>query len=218
MFNVVAILPCRGRKEQTQDCVRRLLATANIPHDTNWKLVLVGGIEDEDIVTSIASEFDVYGLVEQEPTLTYWTALQRATDDYPATHYAMLANDLLPAVNWLPQAMNKLLSTFPDGNGIVGFNGDGHGDSHSAHFIISKELLEQFGGWPVWYNHNFGDTEFCIRAQEIGRYVKAPYAILFHNHPWISANSDDEVYQAGRSRFRVDEELFRIRRMQQWKS
>lgn len=218
MHHVVAILPCRGREEQTRECVRRLLATVNIPHDTNWKLVLVSGTEDEQIVTSIANEFNVYGLVEQEERLSYWTALQRASTDYKGTHYAMLANDLIPAVNWLSQAMNKLLSVFPDGNGIVGFNGDGHGDSHSAHFIISQQLLDQFGGWPVWYNHNFGDTEFCIRAQEMGRYVKAPYAILFHNHPWISGQDDDEVYQAGRLRFRADEELFRIRRMQQWKS
>jgi len=218
MHNVVAILPCRGRKEQTQECVRRLLATTNIPHDTNWKLVLVGGYNDEDVVTSIAKQFNVYGLVEKESTLTYWNALQRATDDYEGSHYAILANDLLPAINWLPQAMNKLMNTFPDGNGLVGFNGDGHGDNHSCHFIISKELLLQFGGWPVWYQHNFGDTEFCLRAQEVGRYVKAPYAILFHNHPWISAHDDDEVYQHGRSMFRMDESLFHKRRLNQWKS
>lgn len=219
MLDIVAILPCKGRKEQTLECVKRLIATAGVQHNTYWKLVLVSGKEDEDIVSFISQETNVFGIIESEPSLTYWQALQRATSDYPtATHYIMLANDLLPAVNWLTNAIHKLVQTFPDLQGIVGFNGDGHGDSHSCHFMISSGMLQEFGGWPIWYHHNFGDTEFCIRANQKGRYIKAPYAILFHNHPWISAHTDDEIYELGRKYFQQDELLFLHRKASKWES
>jgi len=218
MLEIVAILPCRGRKEQTLDCVQRLIATSGIPHNTYWKLVLISGKEDEDIVTSVSGVTNVYGIVETEPVLTYWQALQRASQDFPATHYIMLANDLIPAVNWLTNAIHKLTNTFSDLNGIIGFNGDGHGESHSCHFMISSSLLNDFGGWPVWYHHNYGDTEMCLRANQKGRFVKAPYAILFHNHPWISAHTDDDIYAEGRKRFREDEALFMHRKANGWKS
>lgn len=215
-MHIVAILPCRGRKEQTLECVRRLLLTAGAPHNDFWKLVLVGGSEDADVVESIASETGVYGLVEAEERLTYWTALSRATEEYRGTHYICLANDLLPVVNWLQNAVKKMGYSFPDANCVIGFNGDGHDESHSCHFMISKQMLDLLGGWPVWYSHNYGDTEICVRAREMGRYAKAPYAILFHNHPWISAQKDDSVYEQGRANYQVDSKLFHERRNAKW--
>ena len=217
MSKIVAILPCRGRKEQTRDCTHRLLATSGMRYGIDWQLVLVGGKDDEELIADISRDANVYGLIEQEPQLTYWTALQRASDDFDADYYISLANDLLPVVNWLSIAHQKMQSTFSDGIGMVGFNGDGHPEQHSCHFIISKKLLQEFGGWPVWYTHNYGDTEFCLRANSIGRYVKSPWAILFHNHPWISAQKDDEVYQKGRQTFRLDEATFMRRRNNGWK-
>ncbi len=217
MTKVVVILPCRGRHEQTLECVRRMVATAGLPHNDVWKMVLVGGSNDEEIVSDVSKKIGVYGLIESEPQLTYWTALQRATNDFPAEYYACIANDLLPVVNWLSSAVHKMQTTFSDGIGMVGFNGDGHPESHSAHFLISKTLLDSFGGWPVWYSHNFGDTELCIRARNMGRYTKSPWSVLFHNHPWISAHADDEVYAQGRSRFSVDQALFTERQNNGWK-
>ena len=38
-MNVAAIMPCRGRPEQTVTCVRRLLATAGAP----FQLIAAGG-------------------------------------------------------------------------------------------------------------------------------------------------------------------------------
>jgi hypothetical protein len=215
-MHIVAILPCRGRKEQTLECVRRLLFTAGIPHGESWKMILVGGKEDADIVESVAAETGVYGLVESEEHLTYWLALSCATEEYPATHYICLANDLLPVVHWLAKAVKKMNHSFPDQNCVIGFNGDGHDEPHSCHFMISKSMLDTLGGWPVWYSHNFGDTEICCRANEMGRYAKAAYAILFHNHPWISAQKDDSIYEQGRRNFKTDEMLFLARRNAKW--
>lgn len=215
-MEVVAILPCRGRKEQTEDCVRRLLATERMKHGLDWQLVLSSGQEDADVVESIAKKTNTFGLIATEPRLSYWQALQEATNRYEATYYVCLANDLLPAVQWLSSAIDKMHETYPDNHGVVGFNGDGHTTNHACHFLISRSMLNDFGGWPVWYHHNFGDTEICVRAREKGRFVKAPYSILFHNHPWISAQKDDEIYEQGRSKFRDDEMQFINRRKKGW--
>lgn len=216
-MRVVAIMPCRGRKEQTLECVRRLLATDRLQHGLDWQLVVVSGTDDGEIVESVAKAANIHGLVAEKPRLSYWEALQYGTNEFPADYYVCLANDLLPAVQWLTSALEKMQETFADGVGVVGFNGDGHQVNHACHFMISSKLLDDFGGWPVWYHHNFGDTEICVRAREMGRFVKAPYSILFHNHPWISAQKDDEVYELGRSKFRDDDILFVKRRQNKWK-
>jgi GT2 family glycosyltransferase len=77
--------------------------------------------------------------------------------------------------------------------------------------LIHRDLLASFGGWPVWYHHNFGDTELCLRAQQAGRYGKAAWAVLFHDHVFFGA-PDDAVYAEGRSRAHEDEALFQQRR------
>jgi hypothetical protein len=215
-MSVVVILPCRGRKEQTLNVVQRLLATSGLPHHVEWKLVLVSGSDDADVVQDIAKETKVFGLVSERNRLSYWEALQLATDEYPADLYACVANDVLPCVNWLVVAIQKFQETFTDGLGMVGFNGDGHNENHSCHFLISSSLLKLLGGWPIWYHHNFGDTEIVTRARQMGRYVKSHWSILFHDHPWISAKTDDEVYAQGRSQSGADSLLFDYRRKNGW--
>lgn len=142
-MQVVAILPCRGRKEQTLECVRRLLATEIMQHGIDWRLVVVSGTDDSDIVESIAQSTNIHGLVAEKPRLSYWEALQYGTNEFPADYYVCLANDLLPAVRWLTSAMEKMQETFSDGVGVVGFNGDGHQTNHACHLMISSKLLDE---------------------------------------------------------------------------
>lgn len=217
-MSIVVILPCRGRKEQTLNVVQRLLATSGLQHLHDWKLVLVSGSDDADVVEYVSSQTGVYGIIDSQPRLSYWEALQVATEAYQAPLYACVANDVLPCINWLAVAQQKFYEMYSDGLGMVGFNGDGHHESHSCHFLISSSLLQQFGGWPVWYHHNFGDTEIVTRARQIGRYVKSHWAILFHDHPWISAKTDDNVYAQGRSQADQDQKLFAMRKATGWTS
>ena len=83
-------------------------------------------------------------------------------------------------------------TTFGDGPGLLGFNDGHHETEHSCHFLISRTLLDDYGGWPVWYDHNYGDTELCQRAIADGLYAKAPWATLFHDHPYFGG--DDDAY------------------------
>lgn len=210
-MRVAVILPCYGRPEQTLRNAQRLRQAAGRV-DALW--YATGGPDEAPTLAQLARE----GWAPQVPAdrpLTYWEALQRVTDATAAPLLCAVANDLLPGVRWLAVGLDAYRARFGDGYGMLGFNGDGHGPDHSCHFLIHRELLAELGGWPVWYRHNFGDTELCIRARQLGRYAKAPWAILYHDHANVGAG-DDDVYQAGRSGWDADERLFRARRARGW--
>jgi len=147
--------------------------------------------------------------------LTYWQALAEETRLSDTDLIVGLANDLLPGQHWLQRAYSAYRETFGSGPGMVGFNDGHHETEHSCHFLISRSLLDHYGGWPVWYDHNFGDTELCQRAIADGLYVKAPWATLFHDHPYFGGD-DDRVYAEGRAQSDRDYQLYEQRRRAGW--
>lgn len=224
-MQIAAIMPCKGRPAQTVENVRRLLATAGYDY---WRLVCV--VDDDP---------EVYDLLLQQrathagpgylfanvigPSDTgwqrhgYWQALELGTLARPdATYLINLANDLWACDDWLKHAVEDYRSAFGDGPGLLGFAGDGWGYQHSCHFLVSRALLDRYGGWPTWYSHNFGDRELCARAQQDGVYAKSERAYLEHCHPLRGQAPDDAVYQAGRATYHQDEVLFVERRRQGW--
>lgn len=211
-MRVAAIMPCRGRPEQTVANVRRLLATAG---DVEWQLYCVGGRDEESLLGQLARYCSVGGSVEHT-RLTYWQAMAYGTKMRSGDLIANLANDLLPGQHWLRRAVEAFDATFPDGYGMLGFN-DGHWtEEHSPHFLISRTLLADLGGWPTWYDHNYGDTELCQRAMELGVYAKASWATLYHDHPYYAAGNDDSVYQEGRRSAERDRLLYEQRKATGW--
>jgi hypothetical protein len=254
-MKIAAIMPCRGRAEQTARNVKRLLDTAGY---ADWRLILA--VDNDQAVwdclgdQSFASDprVELCGLWDPARLrmagspgyrLGYWKTLAAATqylasvpDDaagqdervdrilknkplraFAATHYVNLANDLIPGMHWLGRAVAGWGQAFQDDRGVLGFNGDSHEVAHSCHFLISRRLLGDFGGWPIWYDHNFGDTELCQRAIQRGVYAKLPWAILFHDHPYFGGD-DDAVYATGRARAAQDEQLYQRRRALQWQA
>lgn len=225
-MDVAAIMPCRGRAEQTVTNVKRLLATAG--YEGWWRLILVcdGDQEVYDALSQSAREQPVPGgevvrVIGPDGSGRfvqhgYWGALELGAMVYPnATHLVNLANDLLPGRHWLARGVAAYRARFGDGDGLMGFNDGLHGPEHSPHFLISRGLLERYGGWPVHYQHNFGDTELCRHAQQDGCYGKAAWAVLYHNHLENGA-ADDEVYRAGRETYEQDARLFEERRRLGW--
>lgn len=213
---IAAIMPCRGRAEQTVRNVRRLLATAGA---VDWKLYLASGSDDSAMVNDVlrAVEQTVIMATSRTPRMTYWQALAMVTERADAPLLANLANDLLPGQHWLQRAYAAYRQTFGNGPGMVGFNDGHHETAHSCHFLISRALLDSYGGWPVWYDHTHGDTELCQRAIADGLYVKAPWATLFHDHPYFGGD-DDAVYAEGRAKVDQDAALYERRRMNGWRS
>jgi hypothetical protein len=211
-MKIAAIMPCRGRAEQTARNVRRLLATAG---DVEWQLICM--IDRDPVVNEALSSADLPVWRMATPQPGYWHALQQATDYWRVefTHLINLANDLLPGQHWLQRAAGAYRETFGDGPGLLGLNDGHHETGHSCHFLISRSLLDDYGGWPVWYDHNFGDTELCQRAIADGLYAKAPWATLFHDHPYFGG-ADDATYAEGRAQVERDGRLYEERRARGW--
>lgn len=210
-MNIAAILPCRGRQVQTVTNVKRLLATAGYDQ---WRLIAVGGTDERIILDSLES-FGVTVVRSSAPRLTYWQALAGVTAQTDATHLVNLANDLLPGQYWLRRAVEAYDEEFGNWPALLGFNGDSHEVDHSCHFMIDRVLLEHYGGWPVWYDHNFGDTELIARAIQDRAYAKAPWALLYHDHPYWGG-ADDAIYAEGRASSDRDATIYEQRRRAGW--
>lgn len=209
---IAAIMPCRGRAEQTVRNVRRLLATAG---PVEWQLICIGGEQERDVLMACSAAGAKVRHILGVDRLTYWQALAEETRLCDAPLLVGLANDLLPGQHWLARAYSAYRETFGDTPGMVGFNDGHHETGHSCHFLISRSLLDRYGGWPVHYDHNFGDTELCQRAIADGCYVKAPWATLFHDHPYFGG-ADDQVYAEGRAQVDRDYQLYEQRRRAGW--
>jgi hypothetical protein len=208
---ITAIMPCRGRAEQTVRNVKRLLATAG---RVEWYLYLV--VDDD---TPTLAHLKVYaGASYTEGTSSqvgYWRCLQKATEETDAPLICNLANDLLPGRDWLARCYAAYRARFGAGDGLMGFNDGIHGPELSPHFLISRRLLDRYGGWPAWYRHTYGDAELCIRAQQDGCYSKAAWSVLYHDHPF-TGGADDAVYAEGRAHIDQDAALFHNRKEQGW--
>lgn len=224
-MRVAAVMPCRGRTEQTVRNVQRLLATAGA---VDWRLTLVVDGDPDLFQTLLQHDLaaDVICSVEwgmRPPTqrVGYWESLRAGSEwlnNADAPLLVNLANDLLPGQHWLQRAVAAYDATFPAPTyGLMGFNDGHHETEHSCHFLIDRDLLTYLGGWPVWYGHNYGDTELCQRAIELGVYAKAPYATLFHDHPYFGGD-DDAVYAEGRRTVDQDHATYERRKANGWRS
>ena len=216
MLDVAVILPCKGRHEQTIRNAARLKSQAA------WKAEwwAISGPEDARLVNYLQAEQEWKPLTV-DPAPTYWQALKLASEYIVAKRaenliapplFCAVANDLIPSPHWLKRGMDAYAARFGTEPGLMGFNGDGYGFDHSCHMLIHRDLLAQLGGWPVWYRHNYGDTELCLRAQQLDRYGKAPYAVLYHDHWRFGGGERDEVYAAGDATFDQDRVTFEQRR------
>jgi hypothetical protein len=209
---ISAIMPCRGRTEQTIDCIKRLLAMAG---RVEWQLI---AICDGDLAshTALAQAGLPIRLLQSTERHGYWPSINAATVTYPAPLLVNLANDLLPGRDWLARGYAAYRNRFGEGDGLMGFNDGLHGPHLSPHFLISRGLLDRYGGWPIHYQHTHGDVELCLRAQQDQRYGKAPWAVLYHNHPYLGAETDG-VYAEGEASIDADYTLFHQRRERGWK-
>lgn len=206
MMTIAAIMPCRGRAAQTVTNIRRLLATAGAP------VQIICMIDRDAAVDRALVEADLPVWRMESAREGYWHALAQATEQWGEfSHLVNLANDLLPGMHWLRRAVAAYAELFGDGPAMIGFNGDSHEVAHSCHFLISRALLARYGGWPVHYRHNYGDTELCERATADRLYAKAPWALLYHDHPYWGG-ADDRVYAEGRATMERDRRLYEARK------
>ena len=218
--SIVAVMPCLGRQERTIDLVPRLIRTAGTE---DWELSLV--VDNDNplhsaLLRAITPQRIPVNILRtnQPDERGYWYAMRRGCKESNAPLVVNLANDLLPGRDWLRRALEAYNQRFADGlGGVMGFNDGVHMGGQAAHFLAARAFLRQWFGddeWPLAYQHNFGDTEICRRAQAAGRFAVAPWAVLYHDHP-VSGGANDEVYQRGAAGWKQDEALFK-QRSAQW--
>jgi hypothetical protein len=202
------VLPVYGREHQSVGAIKQLMATAL--YDASWHVI--SGLADAHTINMMPNH--CRKIVATADSLTYWQALalttQRLDDD---VYVVNVASDLLGVNGWLRRAA-EYLQVNP--NTVFGFNGDGYAQEHACHFAIQMSRIRQYGGWPQWYYHNFGDTEIIQRAISDGIFHKDAWSILFHNHPFIAAAENDDVYNHGQSNFERDMRLFEQRQAAKW--
>lgn len=219
---VLVILPCKGREDQTLRYADRLrVAAGGVEWEKRAHWAAVGGADEGTLLRELwLRGWDQVGGVG--PGYTYWEALLAASlrgtvNGQSPPVLCAVANDCWAWDGWLARGLAAYDERFPDGEGLMGFGGDRHGVEHSCHFLIGRGLLRQLGGWPIWYRHNFGDTELCARARALGRYGKALGAVLEHRHVWHGTADDDPVYARGRSTWDQDLALFTARQARGWR-
>ena len=205
---VVCVLPVRGRAAQTLANAAQLRASAGIA--ATW--LAIGATPDRSTLDALGRAGWRVLLAHTE-RLTYWQALAAAMARTTEAWMVNLANDLTGADGWLAAALACGDESL---RGLIGFAGDGHPETHSCHMLIRRTFLQSLGGWPVWYDHNFGDTELCVRAQELGAYIKCATAVLHHQHPALGHGTDDAVYREGRACWDRDQACYAWRRRHGW--
>lgn len=211
-MRVTAIMPCYQRHAQTLALVPRLLATAGTD---DWELVCV--VNGDVPLAQELQRINRIRVIAGRSNVGYWRALKEGTKRTTSQLVCNLANDLLPGHHWLRKALLAYDTLYKDGIGMIGFN-DGIRNDQSAHFIIARDLLTRWYGeefWPTYYKHTYGDSEMCDRAKSEGKYAIAPFAVLYHDHPYSGAQ-DDAVYKEGRATVPEDKAMYEMRRANNW--
>lgn len=209
---VTAIMPCRGRVAQTLTCIEHLQATAG----ESFELICV--VDDDPEVADAINKLRSFArVIRLSKRGGYWNALRVGTNASRGHQIVNLANDVLPGHRWLARARETFREKFGEGEGLVGLNDGLHGEEHSCHFLIDRSYLARLGGWPTWYDHNYGDTELCARARSEMRYAKSPWAVLYHHH-WAQLGKKlfDRVYAEGGTHSDRDQRLFGLRQAAGW--
>jgi hypothetical protein len=141
----------------------------------------------------------------------------------PADWYLLGADDLRFHKGWDDNPTLTALMARPE-IGVIGTNDLGNpaviAGKHATHPLMRRTYIEEQGieeGLsmiaPECYHHNYVDNEIVGLAFKRKAYAHCHESIVEHLHPvWAKAEMD-ETYKLGVSRYRQDEQLFKVREM-----
>lgn len=125
-----------------------------------------------------------------------------------------------------PQCLDVIRETFarrfPDLDGVVGLNlvNLPHTERISEYCFLAlgRKFIERFsangeyqGVFCPEYYHFYGDTEFGVWAEKIGKFAYDERAAVFTWHPNAGNARRDRTYSASRSRKGFDDAMWRLR-------
>jgi len=135
-----------------------------------------------------------------------------------------LGDDTIPQKGFLINAF-KASKLLPDGWGLVGLNDRIHrGDVLATHWMCHKNMLVFLDGefFHTGYVHCECDRELVARSKQLGRYVFAHDAVVFHDHPmtWKGGQEIDDDYRRvyRDDNLNRDKKLFRERSQNNWRT
>lgn len=109
-----------------------------------------------------------------------------------------LGNDTEPQPGFLREAVQCMVTHFPNLDGLVGLN-DGASPLVASHWLAGRKLLDLIGDTEFFhtgYNHVGCDNELTARARQVGKYTRCDSAKIIHNHG-PSVGKTDLVYELG---------------------
>ena len=190
--SVSIVIPALGREEQTKQLVEKL------PGLTGWDNI------------EILVEHDSFENRQGCPKILK-RAVERSTGDY----VCFLGNDCMPEPGFLRKALECMLSSFQDANGLVGLNdGIWKKGELATHWLASKNLLPMLDGefFHTGYQHVGCDNELTARCKLANLYVWCEAAKINHRHPvkegWANM---DKVHALAYSSVDVDRALLHER-------
>ncbi len=191
---VSVILPTTGRKDRVVACVEQLFRTVG-----NREIEVICPVDcDPDTAHTLELMNDsqhniavLYSDGYQGCARSWNSGLAVSRGEY----IVFAADDVWFESGWLEESL-RVMSTLPEGIGLVGFN-DRHMDGKivGTHYIAHRKfILDYMGGCLGFeaYSYCCNDLEATERAKRAGRYAWAENAHVRHDHPAHGTRPDDE--------------------------
>ena len=114
-----------------------------------------------------------------------------------------LGDDCLPRKNFIVLAVMTMLE-IPDG--LVGLNDMYWHGEFATHWLASKKLLPMLDGefFHTGYYHTGCDNELTERCRQVGKYVWAEEAKVYHDHPVQTGFKKEDWDETYRFAYRKD--------------
>ena len=193
---VSVVIPTRNRSEDLRACLRAL-AAQDFPRESSETLVCDDGSEED--IGSVVAEFQRGGFevrhLRQEPKGPA-AARNLGIRHAKGSIIAMTDSDALPDPLWL-RKLREAFTNNPDAVAVEGqvyaanegeFDPLGEGPSNKSGGVYltcncayRRDVLLRIGGFDETFPYPaYEDTELAARAQQIGRIIWEPEAVVIH--------------------------------------
>lgn len=208
---VTITIPTKGRKDKLSACLRSI--------DYPESFVKLGASEEGDIPWDVLNERFL-----QNSSFQYIFFDPVYIQNYlsrfiqPGSHLLPISDDIVFEPGAIERAVQALKASFPDGDGVVGFDirnmGEKDKSSYAFMLIGSKFLSDTLKGVPFFkgYRHFYADTELGELASRMGKFISCKEAGVIHFHP-SSGHAADATHLSGRQeKWEHDHALYEARK------
>lgn len=129
----------------------------------------------------------------------------------------LLSDDMIPQqIGWDTTIMNKMMETYPDGDGVLFFNDGFRGEELNTMCILGKKYYNRFGYiYHPDYVSFYCDDEFMKVGYMLGKQKYFSEVLFKHEHPGNGFKKEyDQLYKVNAKNMRIDRDTFNRRKLQ----